>query len=207
MLPHPIVCKSRLTKCSLIDFCTVLPSPLVTDPGDGEVLDGHVGLVQEHEVHEDGEHGEREIVERRKSTKDIESFVCGIQVEDALKAVMENAHRNEDTGSESNDLHKVCSEDEDPCEEGVNGIYESEQRGEISPSQEEDFVFSEVNEDVQDITQDQGLHANEEMLEESLTGKIESMEPSMEAEINDSRRFDGKLSRQQELRQSENEVG
>ena len=62
-------------------------------------------------------------------------------------------------------------------------------------------------EDVQDITQDQGLHANEEMLEESLTGKIESMEPSMEAEINDSRRFDGKLSRQQELRQSENEVG
>ena len=207
MLPHhPIVCKSRLTKCSLIDFCTVFSSPLVTDPGDGEVLDGHVGVVQDHEVHEDGEHGEREIVERRKSTKDIESFVCGIQVEDALKAVMENAHRNEDTGSESNDLHKVCSEDEDPCE-GVNGIYESEQRGEISPSQEEDFVFSEVNEDVQDITQDQGLHANEEMLVECLAGKIESMEPSMEAEINDSRRFEGKLSRQQELRQSENEVG
>ena len=206
MLPHPIVCKSRLTKCSLIDFCNVFSSPLVTDPGDGEVLDGHVGLVQDHEVHEDGEHGEREIVERRKSTKDIESFVCGIQVEDALKAVMENAHRNEDTGSESNDLIKVCSEDEDPCE-GVNGIYESEQRGEISPSQEEDFVFSEVNEDVQDITQDQGLHSNEEMLEESLTGKITSTEPSMEAEINDSRRFDGKLSRQQELRQSENEVG
>ena len=191
----------------MVDFCTVFSSPLVTDPGDGEVLDGHVGLVHEHHgVHEDGEHGEREIVERRKSTKDIESFVCGIQVEDALKAVMENAHRNEDTGSESNDLHKVCSEDEDPCE-GVNGIYESEQRGEISPSQEEDFVFSEVNEDVQDITQDQGLHANEEMHEESLTGKIESIEPSMEAEINDSRRFDGKLSRQQELRQSENEVG
>ena len=207
MLPHPMVCKSRLTKYSLIDFCNVFSSPLVTDPGDGEVLDGHVGLVQEHHgVHEDGEHGEREIVERRKSTKDIESFVCGIQVEDALKAVMENAHRNEDTGSESNDLHKVCSEDEDPCE-GVNGIYESEQRGEISPSQEEDFVFSEVNEDVQDITQDQGLHSNEEILEESLTEKIESMEPSMEAEINDSRRFDGKLSRQQELRQSENEVG
>ena len=206
MLPHPMVCKSRLTKYSLIDFCNVFSSPLVTDPGDGEVLDGYVGPVQEHEVHEDGEHGERQIVERRKSTKDIESFVCGIQVEDALKAVMENAHRNEDTGSESNDLHKVCSEDEDPCE-GVNGIYESEQRGEISPPQEEDFVFSEVNEDVQDITQDQGLHANEEMLEESLTGKIESMEPSMEAEINDSRRFDGKLSRQQELRQSENEVG
>ena len=203
MLPHPIVCKSSLAKYSLIDFCTVFSSPLVTDPGDGEVLDGHVGPVQEHEVHEDGEHGEREIVERRKSTKDIESFVCGIQVEDALKAVMENAHRNEDTGSESNGLHKVCSEDEDPCE-GVNGIYESEQRGEISPSQEEDFVFSEVNED---ITQDQGLHSNEEMLEESLTGKIESIEPSMEAEINDSRRFDGKLSRQQELRQSENEVG
>ena len=207
MLPHPIVCKSRLTKYSLIDFCTVFSSPLVTDPGDGEVLDGHVGLVQDHGVHEDGEHGEREIVERRKSTKDIESFVCGIQVEDALKAVMENAHRNEDTGSESNDLHKVCSEDEDPCE-GVNGIYESEQRGEISPSQEEDFVFSEVNEDVQDIKQDQGLHSNEEILEESLTEKIEStMEPSMEAEINDSRRWDGKLSRQQELRQSENEVG
>ena len=201
-----MVCKSRLTKYSLIDFCNVFSSPLVTDPGDGEVLDGHVGLVQEHGVHEDGEHGEREIVERRKSTKDIESFVCGIQVEDALKAVMENAHRNEDTGSESNDLHKVCSEDEDPCE-GVNGIYESEQRGEISPPQEEDFVFSEVNEDVQDITQDQGLHSNEEMLEESLAGKIESIEPSMEAEINDSRRFDGKLSRQQELRQSENEVG
>ena len=71
---------------------------------------------------------------------------------------MENAHRKEDTGSESNDLHKVCSEDEDPCEEGVNGIYESEQCVEISPSQEEDFVFSEVNEDVQDITQDQGLN-------------------------------------------------
>ena len=191
----------------MIDFCPVLPSPLVTDPGDGEVLDGHVGPVQEHGVHEDGEHGEREIVERRKSTKDIESFVCGIQVEDALKAVMENAHRNEDTGSESNGLHKECSEDEDACEEGVNGIYESEHGGEISPSQEEDFVFSEVNEDVQDITQDQGLHSNEEMLEESLAGKIETIEPSMEAEINDSRRFDGKLSRQQELRQSENEVG
>ena len=189
----------------MIDFCPVLPSPLVTDPGDGEVLDGHVGPVQEHGVHEDGEHGEREIVERRKSTKDIERFVCGIQVEDALKAVMENAHRNEDTKSISNGLRKECSEDEDPCE-GVNGIYESE-RGEISPSQEEDFVFSEVNEDVQDLTQDQGLHSNEEMLEESLTGKIESIEPSMEAEINDSRRFDGKLSRQQELRQSENEVG
>ena len=171
------------------------------------MLDGHVGLVQEHEVHEDGEHGEREILERRKSTKDIESFVCGIQVEDALKAVMENAHRNEDTGSESNGLHKEFSEDEDhPCE-GVNGIYESERGGEISPSQEKDFVFSEVNEDVQDVTQDQGLHSNEEMLEESLTGKIESIEPSIEAEINDSRRFDGKLSRQQELRQSENEVG
>ena len=189
----------------MIDFCPVLPSPLVTDPGDGEVLDGHVGPVQDHGVHEDGEHGEREIVERRKSTKDIERFVCGIQVEDALKAVMENAHRNEDTGSESNGLHKECSEDEDPCE-GMNGIYESEP-GEISPSQEEDFVFSEVNEDVQDIKQDQGLHSNEEMLEEGLTGKIESIEPSMEAEINDSRRFDGKLSRQQELKQSENEVG
>ena len=168
-------------------------SPLITDPDDAEVLGGHVGPGHEPTKIE----GKKKI----HSTKDIDSFVCGIQVEDELDAVIENAHKNDDCDSSSGFV------DEEPCQ-GVNEDFETEV-GEISPSPEDVLLFAEV--DVQQdldpaLTQEPNEEVYEMKTEEEVGMQMGGRKMSKESEVNDARRFEGKLSRQQELRQSENEV-
>ena len=172
-------------------------SPLINDPDDAEVLGGHVSPGHELTKLE----GKKKI----HSTKEIDSFVCGIQVEDELDAVIENAHKNDDCDSSSGFV------DEEPCQ-GVNEDFETEV-GEMSPSPEDALLFAEVDDtgDIEqdfdpELTQEPDQEAYERKTEEKVGMEMGGRKISKESEINDTRRFEGKLSRQQELRQSENEV-
>ena len=183
------------------------PSPLVTDPDDGEVHGGQVGPGHEPTKME----GKKKI----RSTKEIDSFVCGIQVEDELDAVIENAHKNNNCESQSpTNGHLEGFEDEEECEDAYNAEEIETGAGEISPSQEEDLLFDEVETTVDGEALQEELEptfiqeTDQEVQDMNQEEEVGSRKTSREEEINDSRRFEGKLSRQQELRQSENnEVG
>ena len=165
-------------------------SPLITDPDDAEMLGGHVSPGHEPTRTE----GKKKI----KSTKEIDSFVCGIQVEDELDAVIENAHKNDDCDSSSGFV------DEESCQE-MNGEIEV---GYISPCPDDAFLFADVEEDLDPaLTQESNEEVTEMKTDEEVGKQIKTRKISKEGEMNDTRRFEGKLSRQQELRQSENEVG
>ena len=153
-------------------------------------------------------------VEKIDSTKDIESFVCGIRVEDELDAAIENAHKNDDGDSSSGFV-------DDELGQGVNEDYFETEVGELSQSQEDALLFAEVDGDGQQEDLDETGDLQQEDLDLDLTRpqepdqevyekeKEEEMggrKISKESETNDTRRFEGKLSRQQELRQSETEV-
>ena len=150
-----------------------------------------------------------------RSTKEIDSFVCGIQVEDELDAVIENAHKNNNCESQSpTNGHLEGFEDEEECEDAYNAEEIETGAGEISPSQEEDLLFDEVEGSVDGEALQEELEptfiqeTDQEVQEMNQEEEVGSRKTSREEEINDSRRFEGKLSRQQELRQSENnEVG
>ena len=118
-----------------------------------------------------------------KSTKEIDSFVCGIQVEDELDAVIENAHKNDDCDSSSGFVDEEMNEEIEI--------------GEISPSPEDldPALTQEFNEEVHEMKTDK-----------EVGKQTEARKISKEGDTSDTRRFEGKLSRQQELRQSENEV-
>ena len=110
-------------------------SPL-TDPDDGEVLDGQAGPGHDPSGTE----------ENIQSAQDIDSFVCGIQVEDELDAAIENAHKNDDCDSSSGFV------DEDPCQDGMNeDSFETDEVVGTSPtSQDEDaLMFDDTGEDLQ----------------------------------------------------------
>lgn len=179
-------------------------SPLITDPDDGEMLGGQIGPG----------HEPTGSVEKIHSTKDIESFVCGIRVEDELDAAIENAHKNDDGDSSSGFV-------DDELGQGVNEDYFETEVGELSQSQEDALLFAEVDGDGQQEDLDETGDLQQEDLDLDLTRpqepdqevyekeKEEEMggrKISKESETNDTRRFEGKLSRQQELRQSETEV-
>ena len=182
------VCQKTLKlKTKIVQFFF---SPLITDPDDAEVLGGHVSPGHEPTKTE----GKKKI----KSTKEIDSFVCGIQVEDELDAVIENAHKNDDCDSSSGFV------DEESCQ----GMNEEIEVGEISPSPEDAFLFADVEEDLEPaLTQESNEEVSRVKIEEEVGKQTGTRKISKEGEINDTRRFEGKLSRQQELRQSENEVG
>ena len=94
-----------------------------------------------------------------RSTKEIDSFVCGIQVEDELDAVIENAHKNNNCESQSpTNGHLEGFDDEEECEDAYNAEEIETGAGEISPSQEEDLLFDEV----------EGTVDGEEALQEEL---------------------------------------
>ena len=179
-------------------------SPLITDPDDGEVLGGQVGPG----------HDPTGTVEKIHSTKDIDSFVCGIQVEDELDAAIENAHKNDDGDSSSGFV------DEELCQ-GVNEDYFETEVGEISQSQEDALLFAEIDGDVEqedldetgdlqqedlDLDPARPQEPDQEVYEKEKEDEMGGRKISNESETNDTRRFEGKLSRQQELRQSETEV-
>ena len=145
-----------------------------------------------------------------RSTKEIDSFVCGIQVEDELDAVIENAHKNNNCESQSpTNGHLEGFEDEEECEDAYAEEIETG-AGEISPSQEEDLLFDEVETTVDGEALEEELEptfiqeTDQEVQDMNQEEEVGSRKTSREEEINDSRRFEGKLSRQQELRQSEN---
>ena len=164
-------------------------SPLITDPDESEVLSGHVSPGHEPLKTE----GKKKI----KSTKEIDSFVCGIQVEDELDAVIENAHKNDDCDSSSGFV------DEESC----HGMNEEIEVGENSPSPEDAFLFADVEEDLDPaLTQESNEEVHEMKTDKEVGKQTGARKISKEGEMNDTRRFEGKLSRQQELRQSENEV-